>query len=99
MPLKAEDIEATRNRLSDHLSSYTVYDLIPDSGKVRMPSFILMSVCIYLHFCHLTILNSDSDSSLTFSKVFALDATVSVEDAFLVMHEEVQLVIFSCSQV
>ncbi|CAI9283699.1 unnamed protein product [Lactuca saligna] len=54
MPLRAEDIEATHHRLSDHLSSYTVYDLIPDSGKV-----------------------------------FALDANVSVEEAFLVMHEEV----------
>ncbi|CAH1428568.1 unnamed protein product [Lactuca virosa] len=53
MPLRAEDIEATRHCLSDHLSSCTVYDLIPDSGKV-----------------------------------FALDANVSVEEAFLVMHEE-----------
>ncbi|KAL7600171.1 hypothetical protein Lser_V15G21238 [Lactuca serriola] len=53
MPLRVEDIEATRHHLSDHLSSYTVYDLIPDS-----------------------------------SKVFALDANVSMEEAFLVMHEE-----------
>lgn len=53
LPLRAEDIETTRHRLSEHLSSYTVYDLIPDSGKV-----------------------------------FALDANVSVEEAFLVMHEE-----------
>ncbi|KAI3673656.1 hypothetical protein L6452_39780 [Arctium lappa] len=53
LPLRAEDIETTRHRLSEHLSSYTAYDLIPDSGKV-----------------------------------FALDANVSVEEAFLVMHEE-----------
>ncbi|KAI3686330.1 hypothetical protein L1987_80004 [Smallanthus sonchifolius] len=53
LPLQAGDIETTRNRLSQHLSSYTVYELIPDSGKV-----------------------------------FALDANVSVEEAFIVMHEE-----------
>ncbi|KAK9065172.1 hypothetical protein SSX86_016555 [Deinandra increscens subsp. villosa] len=53
LPLRAEDIETTRNRLSQHMSSHTVYELIPDSGKV-----------------------------------FALDANVSVEEAFLVMHEE-----------
>ncbi|KAD5507742.1 hypothetical protein R6Q59_031477 [Mikania micrantha] len=53
LPLRAEDIETTRNRLSQHLLSYSVYELIPDSGKV-----------------------------------FALDSNVSVEEAFLIMHEE-----------
>ncbi|KAJ0902793.1 putative AMP-activated kinase, glycogen-binding protein [Helianthus annuus] len=53
LPLRAEDIETTRNRLSQHLSSYQVDELIPDSGKV-----------------------------------FALDANLSVEDAFLIMHAE-----------
>ncbi|KAI7730182.1 hypothetical protein M8C21_022735 [Ambrosia artemisiifolia] len=53
LPLRADDIETTRNRLSQHLSSYPVYELIPDSGKV-----------------------------------FALDANLSVEEAFLIMHSE-----------
>ncbi|XP_076930871.1 sucrose nonfermenting 4-like protein [Bidens hawaiensis] len=52
-PVRVEDIETTRDRLFQHLSSYSVYELIPESGKA-----------------------------------FALDARLSVEEAFLIMHEE-----------
>ncbi|KAK1435707.1 hypothetical protein QVD17_01473 [Tagetes erecta] len=53
LPLRAEDLETTRNHISQHLLSHSVYELIPDSGKL-----------------------------------FVLDSRVSVEEAFLLMHEE-----------
>ncbi|KAI7727462.1 hypothetical protein M8C21_010805 [Ambrosia artemisiifolia] len=51
--ITGDDIQTTTRRLYRHFSSYKVYDLIPDSGKV-----------------------------------FALDDNMTVEEAFLVMHEE-----------
>ncbi|XP_071690263.1 sucrose nonfermenting 4-like protein [Rutidosis leptorrhynchoides] len=51
--LTDDDIDITRKRLFNHLSSYKAFELMPSSGKV-----------------------------------FALDDKITVEEAFLVMHEE-----------
>lgn len=83
--ISESDLEISRHRITVFLSTHMTYELLPESGKVRMTT--ACSNVILSHLFSLSIVGFVD--LLDWLQVIALDVDLPVKQAFHILHEQV----------